>query len=139
MSDDPNLLLKRNEWQRKLLEQCPAFESFFALEGYHLGIKYSGSGDSGDVESLDLLKDTDGDEDFFYYDTADMVCPALDNDEVEDILRDLAWKLAYKENPGFEINEGGQGTILLWPTGRWKIYHENNYVEVYTSSGEGQL
>ena len=145
MSDDPNLLLKRNEWQRKLLGQCPAFESFFALAGYYLVIHYTGSGDSGDVDEICLVHEDDKAYDDFepyWYKPVDepgAICAALENGEVLDIIREFAWKMAYQANPGFEINDGGQGAIQLRPDGSYKIHHETNHTHVDYSDYEGAL
>lgn len=35
------------------------------------------------------------------------------NVSADELLSDLGWDLAYGTNPGFEINEGGYGTITV--------------------------
>lgn len=75
-------------------------------------IDYSGYSDSGQVESIDPKEAN---------------IPGLD---------DWAWQLAYDAHPGFENNEGGQGT-LTWnvTTDTIELVHGDNYTSTeYTSS-----
>lgn len=60
-----------------------------------LTAQYSGYGDSGNIEDIQLELG---------------VSLAAD---IEEQLRDFLWSVAYNEHPGFENNDGGEGT-LTW-------------------------
>lgn len=103
------------------------------LAGITIG--YEGSGDSGQIEDTDFLWAADHQEQPIV--GADEPLP----DEIAcgkartpghwvsgqgyittgqpvnltamELMDDLAWNLAYGKNPGFEINEGGYGTIKI--------------------------
>lgn len=108
----------------------------------HIEISYDGCGDSGQVEDiqcwatnpaipsaverleLDGMNEPLPDE-FFDYEpqkhqpfsynptTRGWEHGELKNCAPEQLLDSLAWDLAYGKNPGFEINEGGYGTVRI--------------------------
>lgn len=72
-------------------------------------IEYSGYGDSGQVEDVVTTPAVDLVQNFDEH-------PHPWNGQVmtrslKQALEDWAWELAYSNFPGFENNEGGQGTI----------------------------
>lgn len=100
-------------------------------------IEYDGSGDSGAIECVCLFRNYDPDKilggDAKTVDHLDDIEIPLDvyaytprrwspeeermvdldptQTTVNDALSDLGWDLAYGKNPGFEINDGGYGTV----------------------------
>lgn len=100
-------------------------------------IEYEGSGDSGAIDAISLYNNYDPDKlcggdpktvnrldsikiplDVYAYiptrwspeDKRMVECDPIQV-TVNDALSDLGWDLAYGKNPGFEINEGGYGTV----------------------------
>jgi hypothetical protein len=50
---------------------------------------------------------------------------------LESLIDDLAWDVAYGLHPGFEVNEGGQGSVILrYSNNKWTgiVDHETNYI-----------
>lgn len=98
---------------------CAAFKDM-----PHIGrveIQYQGSGDSGNIEwvtayGADSVKITDG-------------LPDIDGP---------AWEIAYGAHPGFETNEGGGGTITVYPHVNRVIVSHYDYVveEVFDADKE---
>lgn len=96
-------------------------------------IEYKGSGDSGQVEDISF-RDAD-DKSIEVSLMADPVPPSILEKQVhtwrwdaeagrsvlsdghqitvEEALSDLGWDIAYGLHPGFEINEGGYGTVRI--------------------------
>lgn len=79
---------------------------------------YDGYGDSGNVEDI----------------TAEPAVPKVDETPG---LADFLWSVAYGEHPGFENNEGGDGTVT-WDlvTDRIDLDHHDNVVERVHSQSE---
>ncbi len=63
--------------------------------------EYHGSGDEGNIEKVILKPENTGFKD------------------ADETLNNLLWDIAYEANPGFEINEGGDGII------KWKIAEDD--------------
>lgn len=97
-----------------LKQHCPQLQ--------RIEITYDGCGDSGQVETI------------LFWDGANVFDPPQDlmndplpttvveqslpyspelNISAEQALDQYAWDIAYGQNPGFEINEGGYGTITI--------------------------
>lgn len=109
---------------RGLRDLCALMRQEIEPELRALQIDYSGSGDSGCVESIHLERGV-AHQSFIIRDI---------HPEIEQLIDTLAWFIAYGSHPGFEINEGGQGTIrfsLDEKTGEWKgdLHHEKNIIQ----------
>jgi hypothetical protein len=108
-------------------------------ELHYIEVEYDGCGDSGEIESIFYGgKQTADDVAPFSVDISDD-CPLPDevaqgrthqpsewqpgvgsvttgepaNVTAEKLISDLGWDLAYGRNPGFEVNEGGYGKIVI--------------------------
>jgi len=112
------------------------------------GTVYSGSGDSGCIDTASLFNRTFSAEELHEveYEEADgdkelEIQRALVNQTSQDFLDDLADTLMDMLVPqGYEINEGGQGVIVLnVDSGEVIGEHGSNYVHVDTTSLEINL
>lgn len=85
-------------------------------------VDYSGGGDSGSIDSVSFHPGLDA-----------MPGQAVtDHDALDRLIDGLAWDIAYGQNPGFEINEGGQGTVTCAVVdGEWTVslHHEENFIQ----------
>lgn len=83
--------------------------------------EYEGYGDSGNVEDISVQP-----------------TETTLEDDLKTKLENFAWSLAYHQHPGFEINEGGYGT-LTWDISADSITldHADRYVESTHSYSEG--
>jgi hypothetical protein len=90
---------------------------------------YSGYGDSGNVDYLDLRPAKDLSE-FIDYIPHPWKANETMARSVEDQIKEFLWSVAYDQNPGFENNDGGQGDIG-WNITNDKITldHSYNYTE----------
>jgi hypothetical protein len=88
---------------QRVLDRADFRAALLALSHTTVHAEYSGYGDSGDIEDISV--------------------------ELPQ-LRDFLWSLAYDLNPGFENDDGGQGTIY-WDleTDVITVDHGNNYVQ----------
>ena len=104
-------------------------------------ISYDGSGDSGQVESIHFSSNVEPNhwhEGSVDVDTSEVLSDeltcgrtarkghfdmdlrewvhdeALRSVNIEEALDRIGWDIAYGENPGFEINEGGYGTVSVF-------------------------
>ena len=84
---------------------------------------YSGYGDSGDLHDIDCLG-SDG-----------------KSVEIDDLLRRKCVDFLYEFLPdGYEINDGGQGTVTLnLQAMRIELEHEQNYTDTKSSCEEYEL
>ena len=80
-----------------------------SLEGY-----YDGLGDSGQTEMV-ILKDASGKE---------ILIQDIDEDLAGEI-KDFIWDVGYSLQPGFEIDDGGHGTV------RWNVVSDRIDVDHY--------
>lgn len=112
---------------------------------HYVVISYNGYGDSGQIEDIAVYgpgrkappDDTYDDDCRIEIPDAVVTLPEATGQKLKQFLDDYGWRLAYDTNPGFENNEGGQGTILIdVDERRITIEHGNNYVEVHTSTHE---
>lgn len=112
------------------------------------GTVYSGSGDSGCIDTASLFNRTFSAEELHEveYEAADgdkelEIQRALVNQTSQDFLDDLADTLMDMLVPqGYEINDGGQGVIVLnVASGEVIGEHGSNYVQVDTTSLEINL
>jgi len=114
----------------------------FNPELHKIVIEYTGSGDSGQVESMEYLSKSLDSQPYpvprvdigslplatpLPLDILDMpashwrwdpfTCQkfrvAARDKAPEEVLDAAAWDLAYGQNPGFEINEGGYGEVII--------------------------
>ena len=97
--------------ERKL-ERVALLEVLRDKEVTNVEAGYDGYGDSGNVGEID-----------FSAKEANM-------DDLQERLSDFIWGMAYGLHPGFENNDGGEGTFL-WDvkTDRIDIEHANFYTE----------
>ncbi len=105
----------------------------------YIGVEYDGCGDSGQIDSIFYGGDKpcDGRAPFSVDVSDDQPLPdevaqgrthqagewqpgvgwvktsEPTNATAEQLISDLGWDLAYGRNPGFEINEGGYGNIVI--------------------------
>ena len=119
-----------------------------ALGVYAVVARYQGSGDSGNVESLEYFgpptqeePPPDGPEPDGEDDAWDDIGPEITTrlpTVVSESVEDFAWGCAYGAYPGFENNEGGYGT-LIWDIALDSIIldHADRYVECSHSYVEG--
>ena len=99
----------------KVLEQLNAL----TLGITSVNIEYSGSGDSGEIEELSFSVANGH---------------SLDNislpDGLEDEIGDLALDLLTTKHPGWEINDGSRGTVLInITTGEIELQHVKFYTD----------
>ncbi len=75
-------------------------------------VRYDGYGDSGNVSEISATPD------------------GIDLGEIEERLRDFVWEMATMLHPGFEIDDGGEGT-LTWDVTKDRIDldHADFYME----------
>lgn len=100
-----------------------------------LVIDYSGSGDSGGVDYVGVLGD-DGKKLAELSGPADRIASLLD-DTAADAFDAFVNSLLPQ---GFEINEGGQGSLTLdVVTGKWAIDHSQNVCTTEDSHEEGKF
>jgi len=105
-----------------------------------IAIDYCGGGDSGNICGIDcdpkdlkdLLEDITLPEDI----AASIGVSSID---CESLFDEIGWDAAYEHCPGFEINEGGQGTVTIsWDEEMAqimvKIDHECNVIETINST-----
>lgn len=91
-----------------------------------ISVDYSGGGDSGCIEAITFL----GAEAY-----GSRICLAKElfsDSGIEKAIDELAWDLAYGQNPDFEINEGGQGVVqVLFEDNEWTVHlhHEENIIQ----------
>jgi hypothetical protein len=96
------------------------FATYPALQEIELG--YYGAGDSGDIGNIEFkFKNLDQETinklktEIFNSVPQHPYTPSPGHEQwtVEKLLDDLGWDIAYEANPGFEINDGGAGTITI--------------------------
>lgn len=105
------------EAARQVEEDKRKLKAIVALLREHkaasVGVTYSGSDDSGCLDSVHVYAQT-FDENTLYDVEYTEVDEATEQAVGEQFLDDLAWQLLELIVPaGYEINEGGQGTIVL--------------------------
>jgi hypothetical protein len=97
---------------KMLVEQMP--------EAVRVEIQYQGSGDSGNIEWVTAY--------------------SLSGEKLKNPpeIENHAWTIAYGAHPGFEINEGGGGTITVYPhENRITVSHFDYVIEeVYDNDRE---
>lgn len=99
-----------------------------------IGIHYEGSGDSGQIEDISYHCNSDTStppeelkaalaEAGYQAGPAGVI--------IDDALDCLGWDVAYGTNPGFEINDGGCGTITITRAedGEIKVIVEHQYMQ----------
>ena len=86
---------------------------------------YSGYGDSGNVDYLQLTPPVDTSE-FLEQVPHPWVAGQMMTRTLHTALSDFFWSLAYDNNPGFENNDGGQGEIV-WDITADKITLDHSY------------
>lgn len=93
---------------------------------------YSGYGDSGNVDYLATTPPID-----MNFTIHTLPHPWKEgetmNQTLDFALRELFWRLAYDNNPGFENNDGGQGEVV-WDVVNDKITLDHSYNVVETIS-----
>lgn len=108
-------------------------------------INYNGYGDSGQIDNVTVYGPEREEAPEDAYDEAGAIAmpdvvvtlPEKTGQKLSDFLHDFGWRLAYDTNPGFEINEGGQGIIVIdVEAGTINIEHGTNVTEVHYSSHE---
>lgn len=105
-----------------------------ALPGAEIDFRYSGSGDSGWFDGFDVFFPGDGNRTptDSEWKKIDEIKAASDMDKIEQELYEILESRA----PGWEINEGSQGTFRFSVDGRRSQHHEENIVEVNVSEWE---
>lgn len=95
-----------------------------AIGADELVSSYDGYGDAGNVEDLGVFKEVKDEQ------LGEIKIPLKLPSEMEIKLQDFVWAIAYQQSPGFEINEGGFGT-LTWDlrTDTITLEHSNRYLE----------
>jgi hypothetical protein len=102
---------------------------------------YSGYGDSGGIEELEVFGGTDGPEalDAALEQNVSFLAPMLPGayaeGTIKNALQEMFWNLLMSTHPGFENNEGGQGEFeWLLPEDELKLDHNENVIETISSS-----
>ena len=95
-----------------------------AIGADELVSSYDGYGDEGNVHDLGVFKEVEDEQ------LGAIKTPLKLPSGMQDKLKDFVWSFAYAKSPGFEINEGGFGT-LTWDLGTDNITleHSNRYME----------
>lgn len=111
----------------------------------YVSISYNGYGDSGQIDEIKVYgaertTAPDGPYDSEHaIDMPDVVVtlPEHTGQKLETLLDEYGWRLAYDTNPGFENNDGGQGTILFdVDENKITIEHGTNFTETHYSTHE---
>lgn len=123
-SDDIANMVERWRQEREeniATQRATLIHKLRALSVTSLTIQYDGYGDSGNVEDLTAEPN-------------DITLP----DDLDLDIREFGWLLAYHQHPGFEINEGGYGT-LEWDIAADTINldHADRVIETNHSYHEG--
>jgi hypothetical protein len=127
----------------KLRKICAyLFATYPALQEIELG--YRGAGDSGELgeikfkfKNLDELTANKLDIEILKSIPQHPYTPSPGQEQltVEILLDQLGWDIAYEANPGFEINDGGAGTITITVNPRKPsligitLEHEEYYIQ----------
>lgn len=97
---------------------------------YMLVAEYSGEGDSGNVEGTLAYRladgfnpETDGDP-TIGEGLEDVDVPRFDNHSLDEFV----WECAYGTHPGFENNEGGHGSVIIWVDAERVVVEHWNHV-----------
>jgi hypothetical protein len=94
---------------RYLKQQCPDLG--------RIEITYSGSGDSGQTENVYYFNAAgqlfDPPESLDSTSLPPDISPCGANATPAEVIDAAAWDVAYGQHPGFEINEGGYGTVRV--------------------------
>ena len=131
-------------------------------------VQYDGSGDSGEIESIGYYKRpfstvmydpaseidvTDSEplsgeltngmvknRSFWNPETRSMVQQEPSPPTARELIDDLAWDVAYGKHPGFEINEGAYGTVVIYQDEddevQVQLTHNERIEEVCTTTSE---
>ncbi|HQR19549.1 MAG TPA: hypothetical protein PKV98_01695 [Burkholderiaceae bacterium] len=120
-----------------------------ALNVSTIRVTYSGSGDSGQLDQVDVepplpenpapveMKEREYvkfDEVARCWETAEKLVER----PLEDAVESLCWDAIEAHCSGFENNDGGDGTwVLDVATGKYTLDHTNYYTESYSETFEG--
>lgn len=117
-------------WSKVMYEIKPPKEGWDYLE-----IKYSGSGDSGDIDYIEYVYHTYEPVDE-YTDEKKKVSESIAvGPDVFDSLTILIWDLIDTQEAGFYNNDGGFGNMKIGPS-KFEWFHENFYTTSETSVSE---
>jgi hypothetical protein len=144
-----DLLVEATERMRKQLRQFEieqqedkrkmqaAVELLRKHKAVSVGVEYSGASDSGCLDSVHIYARTFTEDELFDvgYTEVDEATEKVVEQMGEDFLNELGWALVELIVPGgYEINDGGQGTIVLdVASGRILNNHGTNSVEYNTN------
>lgn len=111
-----------------------------AGQGYScIRIDYSGGGDEGHIQDINVMKRKGTDPDVKFYNQAGEDGPPLD-DKLSDIIRDRAYKHILDDADDWCNNEGGGGTLYIsTDDGEYHADHYINIISTEESSLDGQL
>lgn len=125
MTDIENLDEERNK----------SFMDLLGVNGYHtIEVRYSGSGDSGDIDSINLVKYKEK------YDYKEHIEERIKEfPDCEEWVRDKADKILSGIEDWWN-NEGGYGTMVIQiPLGTYTINHEINITDTESYKHEGDF
>ena len=122
-----------NEQQEQ--EKDSAFMHILGFNGYHtIEVNYSGSGDSGDIDSIHLLK---------YKEVSSY------NSNIEDRIKEITDCEVWVRNKADRIleqvedwwnNDGGQGQMIIKiPSGTYVIYNNINVTDTESHEHSGNF
>jgi len=124
-----------SEELNKEQERDSAFMHILGFNGYHtIEVNYSGSGDSGDIDSINLLKY----KEVYNY-----------NSNIEDRIKEITDCEEWVRNKADRIleqiedwwnNDGGQGQMVIQiPSGTYVIYNNINVTDTESHEHSGNF
>lgn len=124
------LEIEKQEDKRKMQAAVELLRKHKAVS---VGVEYSGASDSGCIDSVHIYARTFAENELFdvSYSEVDESAEKAVEQMGKNFLDDLGWALVELIVPGgYEINEGGQGTIVLdVASGRILNSHGTNHTE----------
>jgi len=121
-------------------ERDSAFMHILGFNGYHtIEVNYSGSGDSGDIDSIHLLK----------YKEVFSYTSEVGKENIEDRIKEITDCEVWVRNKADRIleqvedwwnNDGGQGQMVIQiPSGTYVIYNNINVTDTESHEHSGNF
>lgn len=141
--------MRREDNDLQDFNKAAVLEKLRALNVTSLEVRYSGSGDSGQLDEVTFAPEQPAtmptvsvkERDYVRYDEAARcweTAEKLVERPLEDAVESLCWDAIEAHCSGFENNDGGDGTwVLDVATGKYTLDHTNYYTESYSETFEG--